>query len=88
MRWVIIHIGKSGEQCLELRRRFLESALGDSLVSENAGLRKHVSVVDSSVVAPEAEVGKVGDEVAGCELIVGEISDFGLVCGALGSGFC
>lgn len=36
-------------------------------------------------MAPEAEVGKVGDEVAGCELIVGEISDFGLVCGALGS---
>lgn len=65
LRWAVVHIDKLGKSRLELGRRLLESALLDGLVGEHAGFGQHVSVVDASVMAPEAEVGEVGDEVAG-----------------------
>ena len=89
--WKVLHVEKAGKPGLEVGGRFLERLL--FLVAENAGFGKQISVVDSSVTASKAAMGKVGDEGAGVDdfravLIVGKIPNFGEVVFAWVSCVC
>lgn len=85
---MVVPVEEAGKLCLEVSGRIPERL--QFFVAENTSVREQISVVDSSVMASEAEVGKVGDEAAGVVsrvtvLIVGEITGFGEVVLVWGS---